>query len=127
MFAYIIGVGGMLETIVIMLSKPYVYYLKLSSSGSNLRDKDIDSTNRYPMFGIRLNCVTVLPLEYSCPVWVDLLNKNKLFYYCTLNCFMGRDGAQMNSVTLHDNCCFGMIEFRHKQKLRLFHLNLRFR
>jgi hypothetical protein len=40
MFADIVGVGGMLETIVIMLSKPYVYYLKLSSSGSNLRDQD---------------------------------------------------------------------------------------
>jgi hypothetical protein len=63
------------------------------------------------MFGIHVNCVTVLPLEYRCPVWVDLLKKNNYLTICTLNCFMGRDGTQINSVTLHDNCCFGMTDF----------------
>jgi hypothetical protein len=62
------------------------------------------------MFGIHVNCVTVLPLEYRCPVWVDLLNKNNYLTICTLNCFMGRDGTQINSVTLHDNCYFGMTD-----------------
>jgi hypothetical protein len=61
--------------------KMSTYYLKLSPSGTNLRDKDRVSTDSYRMFGIHVYCVTVLPLENRCPVAVELLNKKYFFYY----------------------------------------------